>query len=157
VRILLISLLALAVPGFLRAQSIAPLLVGTWVLESDATTARARRPITGISVATRLVIREAAGEITMETNTGSNNTTVTTAYKPGGAEHSIPGPIGWETRARSEWAGDKLVITIKRSVHGPEGELVFDIVETYTPARDTLLLERSMGRTTQKLTYKRAE
>jgi hypothetical protein len=151
------SVLALSVTALSSAQSIAPGLSGTWVLEGDAASGRNRRPITGISIATRLVIRESPSEITMDTNTGSNNTIVTTTYKLDGSEHSIPGPIGWETRARSKRDGARLVVAIKRSVQGPEGELVFDIVETYTPERDTLLLERSQGRTTQKLAYKRTE
>jgi hypothetical protein len=103
-----------------------------------------------------MVIRESPTEITLETNTGSNNAIVTTVYKLDGSEHSIPGPIGWETRARSKWDGTKLVVTIKRSVQGPDGELVFDIVETFTPKQDGLVLERTQGRSTQTLTYKRA-
>jgi hypothetical protein len=126
-------------------------------LDQDATNARSRRPITGISIATRLVIRESPGEIVMETNTGSNNAMVTTAYKLDGSEHPIPGPIGWETRARSKWDGSKLVVSITRSVQGPDGELVFNISETYTAAADKLVLERSQGRSTQTLTYKRAQ
>jgi hypothetical protein len=148
--------LALAVPTLSSAQSIAPALSGAWVLQADAEAGRTRRPITGISIATRLTISGSASEITMETNTGSNNTLVTTVYKLDGSEHSIPGPIGWETRARSKWDGTKLVINIRRSVQGPEGELVFDIVETYTPAQDTLTLERSQGKSTQKLVYKKS-
>jgi hypothetical protein len=127
------------------------------VLEADGAASRNRRPITGISIATRLAIRDSPNEITMETNTGSNNTLVTTVHKLDGTEYSIPGPIGWETRASSKWDGSKLVVAIKRSVQGPEGELVFDIVETYTPATDTLVLERSQGRTTQRLVYTRSQ
>jgi hypothetical protein len=104
-----------------------------------------------------MVIREAPGEIAIETNTGSNNAIVTTIYKLDGSEHSIPGPIGWETRARSTWDGSKLVVTIKRSVQGPDGELVFDISETYTPMQGALILERTQGKATQTLTYKRAQ
>src|SRR5688572_32102 len=147
----------LAAPAFLSAQSITPGLSGSWTLDQDATNARSRRPITGISIATRMTIRESPGEIVIDTNTGSNNAIVTTAYKLDGSEHSIPGPIGWETRARSKWDGSKLVVTIKRSVQGPEGELIFDIVETYTPMPGTMVLERTQGKSTQTLNYKRAQ
>jgi hypothetical protein len=147
----------LAVPAILSAQSIAPGLSGSWSLDQDATNARSRRPITGISIATRMVIREAPGEIVIDTNTGSNNAIVTTTYKLDGSEQSIPGPIGWETRARSKWDGSKLVVTIKRSVQGPDGELVFDISETYTPTQGGLVLERTQGKSTQTLNYKRAQ
>jgi len=105
-----------------------------------------------------MVIREAPGEIAIDTNTGSNNAIVTTTYKLDGSEHSIPGPIGWETKARSKWDGGKLVVTIKRSVQGPEGELVFDISETYTPTpQGGFILERTQGKSTQTLNYKRAQ
>jgi hypothetical protein len=104
-----------------------------------------------------MTIREAPGEIAIDTNTGSNNALITTTYKLDGSEHSIPGPIGWETKARSKWDGGKLVVTIKRSVQGPDGELVFDIVETYTPMPGTMVLERTQGKSTQTLNYKRAQ
>ena len=155
VRILFIVLLALAAPGSSAAQSIASPLSGTWVLQADADAARSRRPITGLSIATRLVIRPAAGEVAVDSNTGTGNAIVTTTYRLDGGEHPIPGPIGWDTRAKSTWDGTKLVVTIRRSVQGPEGELVFDILETYTPAQDTLTVERSQGRTVQKLVYKK--
>jgi len=104
-----------------------------------------------------MTIREAPGEILIDTNTGSNNAIVTTTYKLDGSEQSIPGPIGWETRARTKWDGSKLVVTIKRSVQGPEGELVFDISETYTPTPNGFILERTQGKSTQTLNYKRAQ
>ena len=154
-RFVIIMCFALAVTALSSAQSITSGLSGTWVLDGDAGAARNRRPITGISIATRLVIRESPDEIVMETNTGSNNAIVTTTYRLDGAEHAIPGPIGWDTRARSTRDGPRLVVSIKRSVQGPEGELVFDIVETYTAAEGNLVLERTQGRTTQKLVYKR--
>jgi hypothetical protein len=140
-------------PADRAAQSIAPVLSGTWRLQTDAEAARNRRAINGLSIATQLVIRQSAGEVTIESNTGTANTIVTTTYKLDGSEHAIPGPIGWDTRAKSTWDGTKLSIAIRRSVHGPEGELVFDIRETYTPGGGTLTLERSLGKTTQKLVY----
>ena len=156
-RKLFMFLVVLTAPAVLSAQSIAPGLSGSWALDQDATNALSRRPITGISIATRMTIREASGEIVMETNTGSNNALVTTTHKLDGSEYSIPGPIGWETRARSKWDGGKLVITIKRSVQGPDGELVFDILETYAPMQGTMVVERTQGKSTQTLNYKRAE
>lgn len=104
-----------------------------------------------------MTIREAPGELVIDTNTGSNNANVTTTYKLDGSQHPIPGPIGWETLARTKWDGTKLVVTIKRSVQGPDGELVFDIVETYTPKAEALIVERTQGKSTQTLTYKRAQ
>lgn len=146
---------AASADGRVAAQSIAPGLAGNWRLQADADAARNRRPINGLSIATELVIRQSARDVTIESNTGTASTIVTTTLLLDGAEHPIPGPIGWDTRAKSTWDGTKLAVAIRRSVQGPEGELVFDIRETYTPAADTLTLERSQGRTTQKLVYKR--
>ncbi len=138
------------------AQSIAPALSGTWVLQADADAARNRRPITGLSIATRLSIQQTPTEVAVESNTGSEGTLVTTTYQLSGAEHSITGPIGWETKAKSVWDGTKLTIAIRRSVHGPDGELVFDIREVYTPSGDALTVERTQGKATQKLIYKKS-
>ena len=138
------------------AQSIAPALSGNWVLQADADAALNRRPITGLSIATRLNIQQTATEVAVESNTGSEGSLVTTTYHLNGAEHSIPGPIGWETKAKSTWDGTKLTISIRRSVQGPEGELVFDIREVYTPAGDALTVERTQGKSTQKLVYKKS-
>jgi len=146
--------LTMAVPA--AAQSIAPALSGTWVLQADADAARNRRPITGLSIATRLSIQQTATQVAVESNTGSEGSLVTTTYQLSGAEHSIPGPIGWETKATSNWDGTKLTIAIRRSVHGPDGELVFDIREIYTPSGDSLTVERTQGKATQKLLYKKS-
>ena len=137
------------------AQSIAPDLAGTWRLQADADASRNRRPINGLSIATQLAIKQSASEVTIESNTGTDNTIVATTLKLDGSEHPIPGPIGWDTRAKSAWNGTALSVAIRRSVHGPEGELVFDIRETYTPTGDTLTLERSQGRTAQRLVYRK--
>ena len=153
----LVLVLATAVGprGAATAQSIAHDLSGSWRLQADAQAARNRRPITGLSVATQLVIRQSPAAVNIDSNTGTANTIVTTTYPLDGREHSIPGPIGWETRAVSSWDGTKLTVAIRRSVQGPAGELVFDIRELYTPAAKTLTLERTQGRTVQTLVYER--
>jgi hypothetical protein len=145
----------LTVAAPLLAQSIPSDLSGNWLLEADAEAARNRRPITGLSIATQLTIRQSATEVSIDSNTGSENSNVTTVYRLDGSEHAIPGPIGWDTRAKSAWDGKTLTVAIRRSVQGPEGELVFDIRETYVRTGDTLTVERSQGKTTQKLVYKK--
>jgi hypothetical protein len=146
--------LALTLVGPAAAQSIvAADLSGTWTLQADVEAGRNRRPINGVSIATELIIRQSPSEVTMVTNTGTANAIVTTAHKLDGSEYEIPGPIGWGTRAKSSWDGTTLAVDIRRSVQGPEGELVFEIRERYARSGDMLTLERTLGRTTQKLTY----
>jgi hypothetical protein len=137
------------------AQQAPPSLAGTWILQADAAAARNRRPINGISIATRLVIRIAASEVSIDSNTGTANAIVTTTYKVGGGEQAIPGPIGWDTRATSTVDAGKLVVAVRRSVEGPEGALTFDIREVYAVDGDTLTIERTQRRTVQTLVYKR--
>jgi hypothetical protein len=141
--------------GAVAAQDVnKPDLSGTWVIQADVDAARNRRPINGVSIATELVIREAPKEVTLQTNTGTGGSTVTTTHKLDGSDYEIEGPIGWGTRARARWEGATLVVDIRRSVQGPQGELVFDIQERYSRAGDTLTLVRTLGRTTQTLLYK---
>jgi len=139
----------------MAAQSIAPGLSGTWTLAADTEAGRNRRPTTGLSIATQLVIRQSPDEVTVESNTGTANTIMTTTYKLDGSEHPIPGPIGWDTRARSVWDGKRLEVSVTRVVHGPEGELEFGIREVYTAEGDRLTVERSQGTAVQKLVYNR--
>jgi hypothetical protein len=154
VHVFIIALLAL-IAAPVAAQSIASGLSGSWMLQADAEAARNRRPITGLSIATELVIRQSATEVSVDSNTGSEGATVTTTYRLDGGQHPITGPIGWKTVARTAWDGTKMVVDIKRSVAGPEGELVFDIRETYTPAGDTLTVERVQGKAVQRLVYRK--
>lgn len=137
------------------AQTIPSALSGTWEIQADANAARSRRPLTGLSIATRLIIRQSPAEFIVESNTGTEGAIVATNYKLDGIEQAIPGPIGWDTRAKSTWDGKALVANIRRAVQGPEGELVFEIRETYTVAADTLTVERVQGKTTQTLVYSR--
>ncbi len=137
------------------AQTIPSALSGTWEIQADANAARNRRPLTGLSIATRLIIRQSPAEVIVESNTGTEGAIVATSYKLDGSEQAIPGPIGWDTRAKSTWDGKALVANIRRAVQGPAGELVFEIRETYTVAADMLTLERVQGKTTQKLVYSR--
>jgi hypothetical protein len=109
----------------------------------------------GFSRPTRIVIAESAGEVSVSTDTGTQNQMQTAVYKLDGAEHQIPGPIGWDTRATAAREGSRLVVTIKRTVEGPDGPLNFEIKETYSVDADVLALERSQGTRTQRTTYSR--
>jgi hypothetical protein len=152
VRLIMLSFLTIAAAA--TAQSIGPPdLSGTWVIQANVDAARNRRPINGVSIATQMTIRQSSSEITVETNTGTAGSLVTTTHKLDGSNYDIPGPIGWGTSARAGWDGATLAVDIRRSVQGPTGELVFDISERYTRADDTLTLVRTLGRTTQTLVY----
>src|SRR5688500_6111881 len=129
--LVMVCALALALPA--SAQDAAA-LCGTWTLDGDAAAARSRGAINGISIATRLVIRQSAAEVSIESNTGTDGAIVTTTYVLGRGAHAIPGPIGWETAATSRLAGGRLLIDIRRSVQGPQGELTFEIAVVYTVA-----------------------
>jgi hypothetical protein len=146
---------ALSLAAGVSAQDAPPGLAGTWILQADAAAARNRRPINGISIATRLVIRTSLSEVSIDGNTGTDGAVVTTVYKVGGGEQAIPGPIGWDTRATTTVDAGKLVVAVRRSVQGPEGELTFDIREVYAVDGDTLTVERTQRRTVQTLVYKR--
>lgn len=148
-----IGILSLATAA--SAQDAPPGLAGTWILQADAAAARNRRPINGISIATRLIIRVAPSEVSIDGNTGTDNAIITTVFKVSGGEQTIPGPIGWDTRAASTVDAGTLVVAIRRSVQGPEGELTFEIREVYAVDGDTLTVERTQRRTVQTLVYKR--
>jgi hypothetical protein len=148
----MLSVLTIAAAA--TAQSIGtPDLAGTWVIQADVDAARNRRPINGFSIATQMTIRQSPSELTVETNTGTAGSLVSTTHKLDGSAYDIPGPIGWGTSARAGWDGATLAVDIRRSVQGPTGELVFDIGERYTRSDNTLTLVRTLGRTTQTLVY----
>lgn len=145
----------LAVATGASGQDAPPGLAGTWILQADAAAARNRRPINGISIATRLVIRVSGSEVAIDSNTGTDNAIITTVYRVGGGDQTIPGPIGWDTRAVSTVDAGRLVVAVRRSVQGPEGELTFEIREVYAVDGDMLTIERTQRRTVQTLVYKR--
>jgi hypothetical protein len=128
-------------------------LAGTWAL--DASGRGSRGNFAGYSTATRLVISESAREVTIHSNTGIENQQVTATYKLDGSESAVPGPLGWDTRASAKRQDGTLVVTIKRSIDGPDGKLNFEIRDVYSVAGDVMTLERSQGTRTQKMVYKR--
>lgn len=128
-------------------------LGGTWTLDPAGRGGRGN--FAGYSTATRLVISESASEVTIQSNTGIENQMVTATYTLDGSERPVPGPLGWDTRASATRQNGALVVTIKRSIDGPDGKLNFEIRDTYSVAGDALTLERSQGSRTQKMVYRR--
>jgi hypothetical protein len=127
-------------------------LAGTWTI--DASGRGGRGNFAGYSTATRMVITESAGEVTIQSNTGIENQLVTAIYTLDGSEHTVPGPLGWDTRASATRRDGALVVTIKRSIDGPDGRLNFEIRDVYSVAGDVLTLERSQGSRSQKMVYR---
>jgi hypothetical protein len=129
-------------------------LSGVWVAD---TTNRGggRGNFAGLSPPTRLAISQSGSEVTIETNTGTAGQTQASVYKLDGSETPVPGPLGWDTRARAAMQDGTFVVTMVRSIDGPDGKMTFEIKDVYSVAGDTLTLERSQGSRTQKLVYRR--
>jgi len=128
-------------------------LAGTWTLDPAGRGGRGN--FAGYSTATRMVIAESATEVTIQTNTGIENQLVAATYRLDGSENPVPGPLGWDTRASARRQDGNLVVTIKRSIDGPEGTVNFEIRDVYTVAGNVLTLERSQGSRSQKMVYQR--
>lgn len=150
---------ALVIPGIVWVLLVGSAVVaqaglaGTWTL--DPAGRGGRGTFAGYATATRMVITESATEVTIQTNTGTENQPVTATYRLDGSENPVPGPLGWDTRASATRQDGRLVVTIKRSIDGPDGKLHFEIRDAYTVAGDALTLERSQGSRTQKMVYRR--
>ena len=125
-------------------------LSGAWV-----TTAKGRTNFAGLSSPTRIVITESTTAITVETDTDTDNEMVAAVYRLDGSENPAPGPLGWETRARAAKQDGRLVVTMQRSIEGPDGLMTFEIKDVYSVDGNTLTLERSQGTRTQRLMYTR--
>ena len=67
----------------------------------------------------------------------------------------MPGPLGWTVKARARWQDSTLVVNTVRSLEGPNGPIGAEIVDVYSVAGDVLTIERTQGRTKQKLVYQR--
>jgi hypothetical protein len=125
-------------------------LLGGWQVVGD-------RPanFAGYSSASRLVIAESGGRVTVQTNTGTENQMQIAVYTLDGSETSVPGPVGWNTTARASRQDGKLVVAITRTIDGPDGTLTFAITDVYSESGGVLTLERTQGPRTVKTLYKR--
>ncbi|MNC89289.1 hypothetical protein D3C83_51990 [compost metagenome] len=106
-------------------------------------------------LATDMRITVTPAEVTIDTNTGSAQSIQTAVYKLDGAETSVPGPLGWTNKARASTKDSALVVSTIRSLEGPNGPVGAEIVDVYSVSGDVLTLERTQGRTKQKLMYNR--
>jgi hypothetical protein len=110
----------------------------------------------GFSTATRMIIAESAADVRVETNTGTENQMQLAVFRLDGSENPAPGPVGWDTRAKASRQDGKLVVTVTRTIDGPDGKLSFTIKDVYSESGGVLTLERTQGPRTQRTTYNRA-
>jgi hypothetical protein len=129
---------------------------GTWTIEGGvAPGGRGGGGIAGIPIASTLIIKVAPTEVTIDGDTGSGQTMQKAVYKLDGSSNAVPGPLGWDTKATAAWDGSTLVVTTRRSMTGPTGPMGVDVKDVYSVAGDALTINRSLGRATQKLVYRK--
>lgn len=146
--------LLIAVASSPAQAQVDPALAGTWILGGDAARG-GRGGVPGVPVATRLAIKVAPGQVTIDSNTGSAESIQTAIYKLDGSETTVPGPLGWTVKAKAAWKDSALVVSTIRSLEGPNGPIGAEIVEVYTVSGNGLTIVRTQGRNKQTLAYKR--
>jgi hypothetical protein len=103
---------------------------------------------------TRLVIKQTAGEVTIEQTLPNGAQTVT--YKLDGSESVNKLAMG-ESKAKASWDGANLVIAGKQSISTPQGDFEIDMKDVYTLASGVLTISTTRvtprGETTRKLVY----
>ena len=136
-------------------------LAGTWTLDRAATpgggAARGAGAIAGIPIATTIIIKVSPADVTVDSDTGSGQTLQTAVFRLDGSSNPVPGPLGWETTAKAAWEAGALVVMTRRSMTGPTGPMGVDVKDVFSVAGNVLTIDRSMGRATQKLVYRKGE
>jgi hypothetical protein len=125
---------------------------GAWRLASQA---GGRGNFAGYSTPARVAITESANQVTIETDTGIENQMTSATYRLDGSETPVPGPLGWDTRARAARRDGALVVNITRTIDGPDGKLRFEITDVYRESNGVLTLERTQGSRSRTMTYTR--
>jgi hypothetical protein len=132
-------------------EPVASALSGQWQLSGQS----GRGNFAGYSTPTRMTITESAAAITIATNTGTENQMAAATYRLDGSETVVPGPLGWDTRAKASSRDGALLISVTRTIDGPDGKLKFEISDVYRVDDGVLTLERTQGSRTRKMTYNR--
>ncbi len=153
--------IALGVATLAHAQA-SQALAGVWVLDDSAAAGGGRGDggrggggVPGFPLATQLVVKVSPTEVTVDSDTGSARSVQTFVYKLDGSLTNVPGPLGWHTTAKAAWDADKLVVTITRTIDGPNGPVGVNVTDVYSVSGEVLTIERTQGRTSQKLVYNR--
>jgi len=144
--------LALLAPAGAAAQGNAA-MVGEWVLdEARSQTGRGRAGGPG---PTQMIVKVAPTEVVVISDTGVNRARETTVYKLDGGEHTVPGPLSWNSVARAKWEGGTLDVTIARIIEGPDGPVRIEMKDRYTVENDVLTIERTQGPQTWRSVFTR--
>lgn len=130
-------------------------LAGAWTLQQEPGGRGGRGNIPGVPIATELVIKASAADVTVDANTGSGQTIQTSVFKLDGSETTVPGPLGWTVKAKAGWKDGALVVNTVRSIEGPNGPIGAEFVDVYTVAGNELRILRTQGRNKQTLVYRR--
>jgi hypothetical protein len=133
-------------------------LAGTWKLATPAEGREGRGSggVPGFPLATVLTIKVSSTEVVVDSDTGSARSIQSSVYKLDGSSTNVPGPLGWETSAKAAIDGGRLVVTIRRSIEGPNGPIGVNVTDAYSVDGNVLTIERTQGRTSQKLVYNKA-
>ena len=103
---------------------------------------------------TKLVIKQTAGEVTIEQTLPNGAQTV--VYKLDGSESVNKLAMG-ESKAKASWDGANLVVTGKQAISTPQGEFEIGVKDIYTLASGVLTITATRatprGETTRKLVY----
>lgn len=152
----IVTLISLATA--LAAQAPAT-LAGTWKLATPAEGrgGRGEGGVPGFPLATTLSIKVSPTEVTVDSDTGSARSIQTSIYKLDGSSTNVPGPLGWETTAKAAIDAGRLVVTVRRSIVGPNGPIGVNVTDAYSVEGNVLTIERTQGRTSQKLVYNKSE
>ena len=138
-------------PGTGAPESRLTSLSGDWVLTNQS----GRGNFAGYSTPSRLAITESPGQVTIAADTGTENQMTSSTYRLDGSETVVPGPLGWDTRAKASRRDGALVIAVIRTIDGPDGKVKFEISDVYRLDNGVLTLERTQGSRTRKMTYSR--
>ncbi len=132
-------------------------LAGTWTFDRQASAVGSGRGggVPGFPQANQLVIRVTPADVSVDSDTGSAGATQTSIYKLDGSTTDVPGPLGWKTTAKAAWQNESLVVTVRRTIDGPNGPIGANVTDTYSVTGTVLTVERRLGATVQKLIYNR--
>lgn len=144
--------LVLVCPALVMAQENTA-LSGNWVL--DEAKSQVGRGRAGGPGPTQMIVKLAPTEVTVISDTGVNRDRETAVYKLNAPEHSVPGPLSWNSLATTKWESGKLVVTIVRVIEGPNGDVRIPMKDVYSVQDNVLTIERTQGPQTWKSVFTR--